>query len=118
MKSISKILKASSKDRASFADAEARMDWLPALLQAYAIIDAGVKKAVADEEARRGAKLACVPGCDVCCKYQKDIPVYPLELNGIYWYEVERVMLPNREAVRVQLRQNRKDNPCPFSSSG
>lgn len=118
MKPLLKILKSSESERASFPDAEARMEWLSVLLQAYAVVDAGVKKAVSEEEKRRGAKLACAPGCDVCCKYQKDIPVYPLELNGIYWYAAERVLLPAREIVRTQLRQNRKDNPCPFLVSG
>jgi len=84
------------------------------LLDAYAIIDRGVDEAIAAEEKRRGAKLACARGCANCCRAHTDIPVYPLELVGMYWYAAEKLQGRARKTLRRQLEKHRGAPPCPF----
>ncbi len=99
--------------RLRFPDEEKRLPWLPLLLDAYAVIDTGIDVAIRREEKQRGAAIACRQGCDVCCR-QKDIPVYPHELVGIYWYAAEQLDPVSREVVQQQLVDRRLDSPCPF----
>lgn len=103
-----------SPHRTRFPAEKARLPWLPMLLDAYAIIDCGVGEAVRAEEARRGAKLACAKGCANCCRAHTDIPVYPLELVGIYWYAAEKLAGRARKTLRRQLVKHRGAPPCPF----
>ncbi len=95
---------------------EAKFSWLPMLLDAYAVFDEGVSVAVAREEARRKtAKLACREGCGSCCTTHKDIPVYPLELAGIYWYASEKLPPEEKTALAKRLLKNHGwEAPCPF----
>lgn len=103
--------------RLSFPGDEERLPWLHALLDAFAIIDTGVAVAVRDEEKRRKTALACAKGCDVCCR-QKDIPLYPHELVGIYWYASEKLGEPVRGEVYSRLAAHGPAEPCPFLLSG
>jgi len=91
---------------------ESRFKWLPMLLDAYAIIDEGVSEAIKNKE-RCGVKLACKKGCGSCCRTHKDIPVYPLELVGIYWYAIEKITAPKREILKTQLAGH-TGSSCPF----
>lgn len=100
--------------RLRFPDDEPRFPWLSMLLDAYAIIDTGVDIAVTEEEGRRNVNLACKKGCDICCRSQKDIPVYPLELVGIYWFCAEKIVPPEREILKNQLLSHGRGDPCPF----
>ena len=78
--------------RVHFPEDEARLPWLPMLLDAYAVADTGVAIAIRDEEKKRKKKLACGKGCGNCCAHQKDLPLYPHELVGIYWYVSEKMV--------------------------
>ena len=68
--------------RLSFPD-EGHLSWLAPLLDPYHIIDQGVQEGVGREE-RQGRRLACANGCSACCRLHLTIPVYPLELMGLY----------------------------------
>ena len=99
--------------RLRFPKDEARHAWLPLLLDAFQIIDQGVQEAVC-RQIQRGRRLACAKGCAACCRSHLSIPVYPLELIGIYWYASEHVPAPLREPLQRQLRGYRPGLPCPF----
>jgi Fe-S-cluster containining protein len=99
--------------RLMFPDDESRQAWLPLLLEAVAIVDAGVGEAVGREE-KQGRQLACHKGCAACCRSHTTIPVYPLELIGITWYAVEHLAGATREQLKQQLRAHRKGEPCPL----
>jgi len=100
--------------RVHFPEDEQRLRWLPALLDSYAIIDTGVAIAVREEEKRRKVKLACTKGCGNCCAHQKDLPVYPHEVVGIYWYVSEKMASPLREVLRSRLAGHMPGSACPF----
>jgi len=93
---------------------EAKFPWLTMLLDAYAMIDEGVAVAVKAQEDDLDVKLACREGCDNCCRSQSDIPLYPLELVGIYWFVTEKMTGPRRAALKEQLAGHGKGDPCPF----
>jgi uncharacterized protein len=99
--------------RVHFPADEKRLPWLPLLLDSYAIIDTGVAIALRDVEKKLRKKQACRQGCDVCCR-QADIPLYPHELVGIYWYASERLEKPIRDRVQEQLAVRPAGSPCPF----
>ncbi|MDH4161331.1 MAG: YkgJ family cysteine cluster protein [Nitrospirota bacterium] len=99
--------------RQHFPGDEQRLSWLPALLDSYAIIDTGVAVAVRDREKKRKQKLACSPGCDVCC-HQPDIPLYPHELPGLRWYIFEKLDKAARSTVLRRCSDHRRNDPCPF----
>lgn len=110
-----KPLDASAKKfRISFPDDERAQSWLPLLLDAYALCDEGVSIAIAREIKNHGRTLACGRGCGACCRTHKDIPVYPIELVGIYWYVIEKLEEPFRAVVKSQLLSCRKTGACPF----
>ena len=99
--------------RLSHPEAESVHPWLAALLDAYHEIDLGVHEAVRREE-RQGRVLACGRGCAACCRSHKDIPVYPLELMGLYWYCSERLEGDQRDRLRRQLAGYQAGGACPF----
>jgi len=100
--------------RLHFPEDEKRLPWLPLLLEAYAIADTGVSIAIRVEEKRRKVKLACAQGCGNCCVHQKDLPVYPHELVGIYWYVSEKIARPMRVILRDRLNRHAAGSACPF----
>lgn len=104
MKNIRKDCKKSARERLRFREDEARYPWLPMLLEACSIIDAGVLRAAEDFEKRHNRKLACKKGCGHCCRTHADIPLYPLELAGIYWFCTEKMPGGAREALKDRLR--------------
>lgn len=93
-------------------------DWLPLLRQMHATVDQGVAAAIRREEKRRRARLACRRGCDVCCRVNTDIPVFPLELAGISWFCAERLAGAPRAAVRRQCAEHASGAACPFLVEG
>ena len=99
--------------RVRFPEDESRLTWLPLLLEACALIDTGVAIAVRRGEKERGTGIACSRGCAVCCG-QKDIPVYPHELVGLYWFASEKLGQPDRQVLKEQLENSRPGSPCPF----
>ncbi len=99
--------------RLTFPEAEARLPWLATLLEMYALSDRGVAEAIRRQEVL-GRRLACGPGCAACCRCHLDIPVYPLELTGIYWYVLEETQGPQRVALQENLAAYRQGEACPF----
>lgn len=104
--------------RLNFPEDERRLSWLPLLLDAYAIADTGVAIAIRNEEERRGRRLACGKACGNCCEHQSDLPLYPHELVGIYWYVAEKMEPALRARLKVQLAAHTADSPCPFLIDG
>jgi len=104
--------------RLHFPSEEKRLNWLSMLLDSYAIADTGVSIAIRNEEKRRKVKLACGRGCGNCCVHQRDIPLYPHELVGIYWYVSEKISSSTRETLKAQLAVHTVDAPCPFLVEG
>lgn len=100
--------------RLHFPEDEARFQWLPLLLEAYAVIDEGVSFAIKRHKEKYSAEPACKKGCSTCCRIHKDIPVYPLELVGIYWFVMEKIADPGRGILKEQLLNYKMGHPCPF----
>ncbi len=105
-----------SVKRLSFPE-EASISWLPMLLDAYFIADKGIASAI-QKRILHGEKLACAKGCSTCCSTHVTIPVYPLEVVGIYWYVIEKMVGPERDVLKKQLAQFQKGKPCPFLIGG
>ncbi len=99
--------------RLHFPDDERRLPWLPLLLDAYAIADTGVAVAIRNTEKKQKKKLACGKGCGTCCVHQKDLPLYPHEIVGIYWYASEELSGAQREQLRGRLADPSASG-CPF----
>lgn len=100
--------------RVSFPHEEPSHPWLPLLLDAYATCDEGIIIAIAREIKKTGRTLACKKGCGACCRTHKDIPVYPIELVGIYWYVIEKLEQPLRAVIKTQLLAHKIHGACPF----
>jgi len=93
---------------------EQRLAWLSLLLDAYAIADTGVAVAVKNAEKRQKKKLACGKGCGNCCVHQTDLPLYPHEIVGIYWYASEKISGHARDLLRKRLAVGSASPGCPF----
>ena len=104
-----------SSRRMSFPDEESRFPWLSMLLDSYAIIDEGISAAIVKQETGRNIKLACKEGCDICCRVNKDIPVYPIELVGIYWFSNEKAGQSVHETLKNNSQAIQKAIPVLFS---
>jgi Fe-S-cluster containining protein len=100
--------------RLHFPDDERRLPWLPMLLDAYAIADTGVAVALRNIEKKRKKKLACGKGCGNCCVHQRDLPLYPHEIVGIYWYASEKLEPAAREQLKSRLAAQGAAPGCPF----
>jgi Fe-S-cluster containining protein len=100
--------------RVHFPEEERRLPWLSLLLDAYAIADTGVAIAIRDEEKRRKVKLACGKGCGNCCVHQQDLPLYPHELVGIYWYVSEKMAVAGRDRLRGRIADPAVGPACLF----
>jgi len=100
--------------RLHFPDDEKRLAWLPLLLDAYAIADTGVAVAIRNREKKQKHVLACGKGCGNCCVHQKDLPLYPHEIVGIYWYVSEKITGPVRHLLRSRLANGMARAGCPF----
>jgi Fe-S-cluster containining protein len=99
--------------RTSFPQDEPVLPWLSSLLDAYLVVDRGVATAIESEE-RAERVPACDRGCSVCCRTNRDIPVYPLELMGLSWFAAEKTLGDQRETLMKQLDDHSTGNPCPF----
>ncbi|MFQ3574375.1 MAG: YkgJ family cysteine cluster protein, partial [Thermodesulfovibrionales bacterium] len=103
-----------SIDRKQYRADEANYPWLSLLLDAYELVDRTLEEAIREYEIRHSVSLACKMGCSSCCKTHKDIPVYPLELVGIYWYVIEKLKGNTRQILREQLKAYKGETRCPF----
>ncbi|MBF0517696.1 MAG: YkgJ family cysteine cluster protein [Nitrospirae bacterium] len=100
--------------RVRFPESEKRLPWLSMLLDAYAIVDKGVAHAVKKEIKRHKSPLACKKNCDSCCRTHTDIPIYPHEMTGIYWYAAEAMNKALRVVLRGRVLSPPTDGSCPF----
>jgi len=100
--------------RLQFPAEERRLPWLSLLLEAYAIADTGVAVAIRNVEKKLKKKLACGKGCGNCCIHQKDLPLYPHEIVGIYWFASEKITGPARNVLRNRLAIAAAASGCPF----
>lgn len=100
--------------RVHFAEDEHRLPWLSLLLDAYAIADTGIAVAIRNREKKEGKKLACGKGCGTCCVHQTDLPLYPHEIVGIYWYATEKISGPDRGRLKERLASPAAGSGCPF----
>ena len=90
---------------------------LSLLLDAYAIVDMGVREAVL----AHGRETACCAGCFQCCF--QPIPVSPLEALALHWQMRHRLKpemrrLLERSLVSCQGRSKDVFLPCPFLWDG
>lgn len=102
----------------SFPEDEKTHHWLSLLLACHTLFDEGVARAIARKAKKEGKALACRKGCDTCCRTQGDMPVYPHELTGIYWYCIKKIKQPTRGVLRNRLVGNRGGESCPFIVGG
>lgn len=100
--------------RVRFPADEERLPWLPLLLDAFAVADTGVAIAIRNTEKKQKKKLACGKGCGNCCIHQQDLPLYPHELVGIYWYASEKIIGPTRDLLQERLAIRGAASGCPF----
>jgi Fe-S-cluster containining protein len=104
----------STDSRLRFPEDEARYPWLSLLLDGLAVFDKGTALAIQRARRKRSRPVACREGCGNCCRANTDIPVFPLELAGIYLYAIERLNGPLRETLKAQLTRHDGKLPCPF----
>jgi len=114
MKKSHKKLESSGPSRLCFPEEEARYPWLSLLLEGLAMFDKGTALAIKRARRKQNRPVACREGCGNCCRANTDIPVYPLELAGIYWYAIEKLRGPLRETLKTQLEGHEGKPPCPF----
>lgn len=104
--------------RLNYPEAEDVYEWLPLLLDTFFISDQGVHDGIQKELGKKGRKLACSKGCSSCCKTHVTIPVYPLELFGLYWYLLDKVQQDLKERILEQLIDFIPGKGCPFLLDG
>jgi hypothetical protein len=88
-----------------------KLPWLTALIEAYAILDRGVARALAVA----ARPPACHPGCQACC--HQAIPVSTIEAQGLRWFALTHLAGGEALAVGRALCQGR-ESPCPFLVAG
>lgn len=103
--------------RLKFPAEEAANPWLGYAFDAYYRADVGVAKGIQQEE-RNGRQLACAKGCSSCCKSHTTIPIFPLEMLGLYWYVSKIMPAESRSRLKAQLTSHVPGNPCPFLLDG
>ncbi len=108
------MYKRTSKRILIYQEDEQKHPWLSMLLEAYAVVDSGIENALLRQEKKTGLPLACKKDCCNCCMTHKDIPVYPLELVGIYWYVIEKIKGKDRGVLKAQLVNFKGEARCPF----
>lgn len=100
-------------DRLSFPIDEVKNEWLPMLLDSYYIADKGVYEGIR-RKLNQGRDLACAKGCSACCSAHTTIPIYPLEIIGIYWFAIEKLPKVTQSKLVSHLRRNSNEKGCPF----
>jgi Fe-S-cluster containining protein len=103
--------------RLSHQSHELARPWLSNLFDAFFSADQSIYAAI-DAELKKGKTLACGKGCSACCRTHVTIPVYPLELMGIYWYLLEIHGGDNIEPVIANLLDFTPGKGCPFLIEG
>ncbi len=109
--------KTNTPKRLQFPGDERKNPWLPLLLEAYYWGDKGVHEGI-KRRLKRGEKLACKKGCSSCCHTHSTIPVYPLEVVGIYWFADQKIHGEIRKKLSEKLLSHTSKGPCPFLIDG
>jgi len=107
-----------SPRRLSFPSGEARIGWLSMLLDAYFESDRNIHETIAAQVAKKKRVLACTRGCSSCCNTHVTIPVYPLELLGLYWFVLEKAPDEHRQVIIAHLDAFEPGKGCPFLIRG
>jgi Fe-S-cluster containining protein len=106
-----------SPARLSFPEDEKETGWLSDLLDSYYTADRGIYDLIRKEE-KKGRKLACARGCSTCCSTHVTIPVYPMELLGIYWYVLLKLEKDRQKLLKERLTNFERSGGCPFLVDG
>ncbi|KPA19677.1 protein belonging to Uncharacterized protein family UPF0153 [Candidatus Magnetomorum sp. HK-1] len=100
-------------ERLAYPKDEKKVQWLSLLLEIYYLADKSVYEGLR-KELKKGKILACACGCSNCCSTHTTIPVYPLEMIGLYWYVIEKISGKRRYQIQSQLHDFSIGNSCPF----
>lgn len=92
---------------------ESNYNWLPDLLDAYHIVDAGVLVEIDSQERKTKRKIACNKGCYACC-LNSSVPINQVELMGMSWYMSEVIDDKIYDRVSKQLKCHTESTVCPF----
>ena len=103
--------------RLSYSQAEAEHEWLAYAFDAYYLADIGVAEGIRLEE-EKGRELACTKGCASCCRSHTTIPIFPLELLGLYWFVTQIMDDETRSKLKPQLARHNSGDACPFLIEG
>lgn len=103
--------------RLSFPGDEKDQDWLSPLLDSYFTADKAIFDSILKEE-KKGRILACSKGCSSCCSTHITIPLYPLEIMGIYWYVIMKLDKEKQLEIKKQLEAFKPGKGCPFLVGG
>lgn len=103
--------------RLSYPHDETAHPWLRFAVDAYYTADVGVWQAIEQEEGK-GRSLACAKGCSACCRSHTTIPIFPLELLGLYWFVTLKLGAEVRLRLKPQLAGHEPGGPCPFLVDG
>lgn len=103
--------------RLSYPEEEKRYSWMSMLLDVYFTTDKGVHEGVR-RQVQKGRSLACFKGCSSCCRSHTTIPVYPLEITGLYWYAINEIKGEVRDKLIEQLKDHKSGEPCPMLVDG
>jgi Fe-S-cluster containining protein len=103
----------SKPKRLSYPSDEKKIQWLPMLLDTYFVADKVIYDGLR-KELKKGKTLACACGCSNCCYTHTTIPVYPLEVVGLYWYVIEKISGKRRFSIQTQLQARETIQSCPF----
>lgn len=103
--------------RLDFPDQEKAYPWLSMLFDAFYTADQEIYSSIGSE-VKKGRVLACAKGCSACCRTHVTIPVYPLELMGIYWYLMDRISRESFEIISARMLDFVPGQGCPFLVEG
>jgi len=89
--------------------------WLPELIKAQAVMDAGVRLAAREEKALRGQAPACGPGCAGCCASSMPYAT-PVEMAGA----LRSLARQRPDALRLvfDALERPGQTGCPFLAEG
>jgi Predicted Fe-S-cluster oxidoreductase len=96
---------------------EGKYPWLPALLDAYNIIDKGDEIELESITESNGRKIACSKGCSACC-LNPTVPINQVELQGLSWYVSEVMDQEIYDRISPQLLNHDQTTTCCFLLDG
>lgn len=103
--------------RLNFPEDEKETGWLGDLFDSYYTADKGIYELILKHE-KKGQKLACAKGCSTCCSTHVTIPVYPMEILGIYWFVILKLEKSKQKILKKRLENLQNHQGCPFLVEG